>query len=202
MDYSKSKKIWTAVGAVIIISGAFLLTCKNSETEQVICTQEAKLCSDGSSVSRVGPDCKFAECPAISLLNGKIEKAVTDYLLTQGYFSWKVSPDSQNLCVVENLSEKQSFPLYFWSYCMEYTVKGGHLEVLSGSSLPVKINYPNELSLVDFNRFSYEVPRDGSLYSEDIKKIFPTEVQQKIFRFSPGEIIKKAEAIAAGTALK
>lgn len=27
------------------------------------CTMDAKLCSDGSYVGRVAPDCKFAECP-------------------------------------------------------------------------------------------------------------------------------------------
>lgn len=27
------------------------------------CTEEAKLCPDGSSVGRVGPDCEFAPCP-------------------------------------------------------------------------------------------------------------------------------------------
>ncbi|MDO8590715.1 MAG: Gmad2 immunoglobulin-like domain-containing protein, partial [bacterium] len=27
------------------------------------CTQEAKLCSDGSYVSRTGPNCEFASCP-------------------------------------------------------------------------------------------------------------------------------------------
>lgn len=31
--------------------------------EQVACTMEAKLCSDGSYVSRQGPKCEFAECP-------------------------------------------------------------------------------------------------------------------------------------------
>lgn len=29
-----------------------------------ICTQEAKLCPDGSSVGRGGPNCEFAECPS------------------------------------------------------------------------------------------------------------------------------------------
>lgn len=28
------------------------------------CTQEAKLCPDGSAVGRAGPNCEFAECPA------------------------------------------------------------------------------------------------------------------------------------------
>ncbi len=28
------------------------------------CTEEAKVCPDGSSVARGGPNCEFAECPA------------------------------------------------------------------------------------------------------------------------------------------
>lgn len=31
--------------------------------ENVACTLEAKLCPDGSSVGREGPDCEFAACP-------------------------------------------------------------------------------------------------------------------------------------------
>ena len=31
--------------------------------EQIFCTQEAKLCSDGSYVGRTGPKCEFAACP-------------------------------------------------------------------------------------------------------------------------------------------
>lgn len=27
------------------------------------CTEEAKVCDDGSSVAREGPDCEFAACP-------------------------------------------------------------------------------------------------------------------------------------------
>ena len=31
--------------------------------EGVVCTMEAKICPDGSSVGRVGPNCEFAPCP-------------------------------------------------------------------------------------------------------------------------------------------
>jgi hypothetical protein len=31
----------------------------------VACTEEAKLCPDGSYVSRVGPNCEFAPCPVV-----------------------------------------------------------------------------------------------------------------------------------------
>lgn len=34
-----------------------------TDSNSVICTQEAKLCSDGSYVSRTGPNCEFTPCP-------------------------------------------------------------------------------------------------------------------------------------------
>lgn len=34
-----------------------------SKKEGVICTQEVRLCSDGSFVARTGPKCEFAPCP-------------------------------------------------------------------------------------------------------------------------------------------
>src|SRR3989344_4173501 len=36
------------------------------EDGQVACTQEAKLCPDGSAFGRTGPNCEFAPCPAIN----------------------------------------------------------------------------------------------------------------------------------------
>ena len=32
--------------------------------KQVACTMDAKMCADGSYVSRTGPNCEFAQCPA------------------------------------------------------------------------------------------------------------------------------------------
>jgi hypothetical protein len=33
------------------------------QPKEIACTMEAKLCSDGSSVGRTGPNCEFAPCP-------------------------------------------------------------------------------------------------------------------------------------------
>lgn len=38
--------------------------CQGHPTCVKACTQEAKLCPDGSSVGRTGPNCEFADCPA------------------------------------------------------------------------------------------------------------------------------------------
>ncbi len=35
----------------------------NELPKQEMCTQEAKLCEDGSYVGRTGPNCEFAKCP-------------------------------------------------------------------------------------------------------------------------------------------
>lgn len=35
----------------------------SNQPAEVACTQEAKLCPDGSAVGRTGPDCEFAPCP-------------------------------------------------------------------------------------------------------------------------------------------
>jgi len=47
-------------------SGQPVSTGTIKPTEGVYCTQEAKLCSDGSYVSRTGPNCEFTKCPGES----------------------------------------------------------------------------------------------------------------------------------------
>lgn len=37
-----------------------------SKPKAVACTQEAKLCPDGSSVGRTGPKCEFTKCPTVT----------------------------------------------------------------------------------------------------------------------------------------
>ncbi|MFA5729697.1 MAG: hypothetical protein WC938_00495 [Candidatus Paceibacterota bacterium] len=186
-EYFSKNKILIVISFIILLAGICFIYF--NQTEQVYCTQEAKICPDGSAVGRIGPDCEFAVCP----ISNQLEKAITDYLLTQSQFSWETKADSQKICVIENLSEAELFPKYVWAYCVEYDADNG--KILSGSSLPAKIDYPNELSFYDIEGFSYEIPGDGSKYSEDVKRIFPQEIQQKIFNFDSRNIIEKAKAI-------
>ena len=185
-EHLSKNKILIVISFVILLAGICFIYF--NQTEQVSCTQEAKICPDGSAVGRIGPNCEFAICP----LSSQLEKVITDYLVSQNQFSWKTKSDSQNLCAIENLLENELFPKYVWAYCAEYNADG---KVLSGSSGPVKIDYPNELSFYDVDGFSYEAPGDGSQYSEDIKRIFPQEIQQKISNFDSKNIIEKAKAI-------
>ena len=60
--------IVVAVIAVLGAAGYFAYKQYSApkQPEQIVCTQEAKLCPDGSSVGRIGPNCEFADCPAIT----------------------------------------------------------------------------------------------------------------------------------------
>lgn len=52
------------IGLAITLSGCTLPWQKPATNNPSACTQEAKLCPDGSAVGRQGPNCEFAECPA------------------------------------------------------------------------------------------------------------------------------------------
>jgi len=133
-------------------------------------------------------------------LNYTREQAICDYLLTQREFGWKTGVNGRNFCVIENLGEKDSlFPLYIWARCSEFVFKNGELKEESVSTLPLKVNYPNELSFYDLDRFSYSIPRDGSGWGDDVREMFPKSVQEKIFNFQKKgieEINKKLETKA------
>lgn len=64
----KNFKIALIIACILLVVfvGYFSLTKKSSEPG-IACTMEAKLCSDGSYVSRTGPNCEFSACPTTSV---------------------------------------------------------------------------------------------------------------------------------------
>ncbi len=56
------------IALLLVGGGAYAYSQMDAaETENgaaVVCTMDAKLCSDGSYVGRTGPNCEFAQCPA------------------------------------------------------------------------------------------------------------------------------------------
>jgi hypothetical protein len=72
-----NKAILKTIGLLVILFALYVLAsaAKNyvikpvPEPEQVFCTQDAKLCPDGSYVGRIGPHCEFALCPSEALMD-------------------------------------------------------------------------------------------------------------------------------------
>ncbi|MFQ5492956.1 MAG: hypothetical protein ACE5DX_02230 [Candidatus Dojkabacteria bacterium] len=52
-----------ALAALAFVAAPGADSGTNPDPEPVACTLEAKLCPDGSSVGRSGPDCEFDPCP-------------------------------------------------------------------------------------------------------------------------------------------
>jgi len=129
--------------------------------------------------------------------NQYLESSLSEYFLRQSEFSWQTSDTGYRFCTLENLDTNETlFPLSVWVFCSEYDMDNGVLKALSGSSGPVKVFYPNENSFYDVRNFSHVHPRDGSLYSKDIQRIFSPEVQERIRIFDVTELQKKNEIFA------
>ena len=76
-----------AVGLGISVGYALWANYQNSKTtnsvkvNNVACTEEVKLCPDGSYVGRTGPDCEFAECSAANTnINSSDDSSEDEYL--------------------------------------------------------------------------------------------------------------------------
>lgn len=62
---------------VILIASGYGVY-KSYGIKGAVCTQEAKLCPDGSYVGRTGPRCEFAECPNAKIKEQGIEGCLPD----------------------------------------------------------------------------------------------------------------------------
>jgi len=67
------KKILITILSTLLVLGVayfaytYFVTKKPSDSmEPVACTMDARVCPDGSSVGRTGPNCEFAACPVVS----------------------------------------------------------------------------------------------------------------------------------------
>jgi len=105
-------KIISIVGllfvAIVGVAGAFYFYSANIEplpipivpVEPVACTQEAKLCSDGSSVGRTGAKCEFAACPVAQVKEGTTA-ALNQKILNNGVAITPLEVMSDSRCPVD-----------------------------------------------------------------------------------------------------
>ncbi|MFH0845991.1 MAG: hypothetical protein V1851_01150 [Patescibacteria group bacterium] len=125
-------------------------------------------------------------------LNPQLKKTIEDYLVTLDDLAWQTEDETSNICVFENLdSDNELFPLSLWVYCVEYRIdESGEIEKFSGVSLPLLLDYPNELSFYDLEKFTFKIPRDGAFYGADIREIFSENIQEKILSHNSVEILE------------
>ncbi len=62
----KTKIVITIIIIIFALISLSISLIINPQQKKVACTEEAKICPDGSSVGRVGPKCEFDECPKVA----------------------------------------------------------------------------------------------------------------------------------------
>ncbi len=78
------------------LAGAYYfgkLPIKHSDNNPKACTQEAKICPDGSSVGRSGPNCEFTPCPSVVSKTSDETTNWKTYINTKNSFSIKYPQD-------------------------------------------------------------------------------------------------------------
>ncbi|MFA6135824.1 MAG: hypothetical protein WC705_00440 [Candidatus Paceibacterota bacterium] len=95
------KKIIFPIVALLLLVGAVLIfqsQQKDTDNGNIACTEEAKLCPDGSAVGRTGPNCEFAACPLVETSDKqeKFNKLITMRVTDKIFF-----PDNLSLTLKE-----------------------------------------------------------------------------------------------------
>jgi hypothetical protein len=124
-----NKAAWVIIVIVLIGIGGLILwpqgwmkphgsTPTNSNlANPVACTMEAKICPDGSSVGRQGPNCEFAACPTTTSMktfsDGKVsfsypEKLSTEYISAIDWPPKVTLADSAFSCTEAGLSSNRA----------------------------------------------------------------------------------------------
>ncbi|MCR5041846.1 MAG: helix-turn-helix domain-containing protein [Clostridia bacterium] len=113
-----------------------------------------------------------------------IDPKITDELINDHVIAHMPEPsgNSRDFSGIKVFSseEKQSGDYYVYAWAVEavYSYKGGVLTEESGSSYPCRFELMKEND--GFSVVGADVPRDGSFYVEDIKKLFPGYVVKMI----------------------
>jgi hypothetical protein len=128
-----------AVGAVLSV--VFLWQVYLNRPQQVQCTQEAKLCPDGSYVGRTGPNCEFAPC------HGGL---VFDQSVSDGNIKIEIPSSVFGLAITqEQILDKSYIPACDenFDYCLYYI--GKDYEGTNFESAGIRIQKRNDLNNQD-----------------------------------------------------
>lgn len=103
----------------IVIGGIFYWQNENNNqlSKQKACTEEAKLCADGSYVSRTGPNCEFAKCSETK--SAQLANPASTYCIENGGKSEiRTNPDGSQMgyCKFNDGSECEEWA-YFRKEC-------------------------------------------------------------------------------------
>jgi len=123
----------------------------------------------------------FDYYPAVDLKDEKIEIAIKEYLIEEKEeikYDNEKSFVSMKVFLIEEKRSKKIYNVYAWVLQKNYYLENGEIIEISGSSIPHK--FVVELINDEYVVTESKIPRDGSLYVDDMKNIFPISVRREI----------------------
>lgn len=122
----------------------------------------------------------FDYYPPINLDEKNIEKTIKDYLIKEdeenNHYENEKSFVAMKIYLISE--EKDSIIVYAWILQEKYYQVDNVVSIDSESSIPYKFTLKKENN--NYNLENYEIPRDGSYYERDAKRLFPNNVLKNI----------------------
>ena len=125
----------------------------------------------------------FDYVPPVDLSEEEMKNEISDFLIERNDLESKHYNNEKwfisfKTYLIEEIEKDKKYIFYTWVLEESYYLKNSEPVLESGASIPHKfvIKKENNQYIVD----DYQIPRDGSLYGEDMKKIFPQSVLKEM----------------------
>lgn len=154
-----------------------------NQEEQIACTMEARICPDGSSVGRSGPDCAFAACP---FPNVELAEVGVSFAVPAGYTQlMSGAPNQETLRIFEKPSLSPNVPHTI--HVKRYPIPEGQTAeqvILANTRFQ-----PADMQAEDFTRFTTVNVGDRSYRSVVIER-FEALVQSSYFLVRENDVLR------------
>ncbi len=127
------------VGVLVVAGGVYYFLI-NKTQKPVACTMETKICPDGSSVGRTGPNCEFIECPESNTESGLI---VTRKGVSGENFSKELAEEKKWDFLTVNTADYEEIRNKIIDF---YNQKKFHYLLLIGTNEEIPYAIPNDTS--------------------------------------------------------
>ena len=119
----------------------------------------------------------FKYAPPVNIDDVNIEKVIKDYLIKEdervNYYEDEKSFASMHIYLI-NKDIGNKYYVYAWVLQEKYYLEGNNVVRDTSTSIPYKFELVKNNN--EFIVSAYDIPRDGSYYVKDMKKIFPNSV--------------------------
>ncbi|MEA2701777.1 MAG: hypothetical protein QOE22_486 [Candidatus Parcubacteria bacterium] len=153
------------------------------QTDVTACTMEARICPDGSSVGRSGPDCSFAPC---AFPNVEIPEAGVSFAVPSGYTQLlSGAPDQETLRIFEKPSLSENAPHTI--HVKRYPIPAGQT---AEQVILANTRYqPVDMQAEDLTRFT-TVNAGGKSYRSTVIERFEALVQSSYFLVRENDVLR------------